>query len=105
MFALFIANISPRPGCVLENITFQHNPKRGATPLITIKRISIEGSFASLFTKHVKHIRAENMHILIPPRNTAEHFQVPLRSNVMIEDLIADGAILKLPPARRTSNH
>ena len=86
----------PRPGCVLENITFQHNPKRGAAPLITIKRISIEGSFASLFTKHVKHIRAENMHILIPPRNTAEHFQVPLRSNVMIEDLIADGAILEV---------
>jgi hypothetical protein len=29
----------PRPGCILEHITFQHNPKAGTPPLITVERI------------------------------------------------------------------
>src|SRR5580704_8024624 len=43
----------PRPGCVLEHVTFQHNPKPGTPPLIIIERVRIEGSFPGLFTKHV----------------------------------------------------
>jgi len=86
----------PRPGCVLERVKFQHNPKPGTPPLITIERIGIEGSFSGLFTKHVKRIRAEGMHILTPPRGTGEHFETPLRSAVVIDELIADGAILEV---------
>jgi hypothetical protein len=26
----------PRPGCVVEDVTFQHNPKAGSPPLITV---------------------------------------------------------------------
>jgi AsmA-like C-terminal region len=85
----------PRPGCVLERVTFQHNPKPGTPTLITVEKIRIEGSFPGLFTKHVKRIRAEGMHILTPPRGT-EHFQIPERSTVVIDDLIADGAILEV---------
>src|SRR5581483_909753 len=43
----------PRPGCVLERVTFQHNPKPGPPPLITAQRITIEGSFFGLFAKRV----------------------------------------------------
>jgi len=48
----------PRPGCVLEHVVFQHNPKAGTPPLMTIERIRIEGSFAGLFRQHVNRIAA-----------------------------------------------
>jgi hypothetical protein len=86
----------PRPGCVLEHVTFQHNPKAGTPPLITVERLRIEGTFSGLFTKQVRRIRAEGMRILIPPRGSGEHFQTPERSPFVIDDLIADGAILEV---------
>jgi hypothetical protein len=86
----------PRPGCVLEHVTFQHNPKAGSPPLITVQRLRIEGSFSGLFTKRVRRIRAEGMRMLIPPRGSDEHFQTPKRSPFVVEDLIADGAILEV---------
>ena len=85
----------PRPGCVLEHVTFQHNAKAGAPPLITIDSLKIEGSFWGLFTKHLKRIRAEGMHLLIPARGS-EHFQTPQRSSFVIDDLTADGASLQV---------
>jgi len=86
----------PRPGCVLEHITFQHNPKAGSPPLITAKRLRIEGSFSGLFRKRVRRVRAEGMRVQIPPRGSDAHFETPKRSPVMIDDLIADGAILEV---------
>jgi len=86
----------PHPGCVLEQVTFQHNRKAGSPPLITFQRLRIEGSFSEPFTKRVRRIRAEGMRILIPPRGSDEHFQTPKRSPFVINDLIADGAILEV---------
>ena len=86
----------PRPGCILEHVTFQHNPKAGTPPLITVETLRIEGSFSGLFTKRVKRIHVEGMRILIPPRGSDEHFQTPKRSPFVIDDLIADGTILEV---------
>ena len=89
----------PRPGCVLEKVRFQHNPKPGARPLITIETVRIEGSFSGLFAKHVKRIRAEGMHILVPPKSAGEQFQTPQRSAIVIDELVADGAVLEISRA------
>ncbi|HMH07363.1 MAG TPA: AsmA-like C-terminal region-containing protein [Terriglobales bacterium] len=86
----------PRPGCILEHVTFRHNPKAGTPPLITVERLRIEGTFSGLFMKHIKRIGAEGLRILIPPRGSEEHFQTPQRSPFVIDDLIADGAILEV---------
>jgi len=86
----------PRPGCVLEHLTFQHNPEAGSPPLITVQRLRVESGFSGLFTKHVRRIRVEGLHILIPPRGSGEHFQTPQRSTFVIDDVIADGAILEI---------
>ena len=86
----------PRQGCILEHVTFQHNPKAGTPPLITVETLRIEGSFSGLFTKRVKRIHVEGMRILIPPRGSDEHFQTPKRSPFVIDDLIADGTILEV---------
>ena len=55
----------PRPGCVLEHVTFQHNPRAGSPPLITVERLRIEGSFFDLFRKRVRRVRAEGMRVQI----------------------------------------
>jgi hypothetical protein len=95
-FDSFHGTYFPRPGCVLENVIFQHNPRPGTPPLITVERLRVEGTFFGLFTKHIRRIRAEGMHILIPSGESGEHFQTPKRSTIVIDDLIADGAILEL---------
>ncbi len=86
----------PRPGCVLEHVTFQHNPRAGSPPLITVERLRIEGSFSGLFRKRVRRVRAEGMRVQIPPRGSDAHFETPKRSPVVIDDLSADGAILEV---------
>jgi len=91
----FHATYFPHPGCVLEQVIFQHNPKSGAPPLITANRITIRGTFAGIFAKHVKLVLVEGMHILIPPLGS-EHFKTPKRSSVVIDDLVADGTLLEV---------
>jgi hypothetical protein len=85
----------PRPGCVLEQVIFQHNPQPGSQPLITIQRMRVESSFSSLFRSKVKRVLAEGVRILIPALGS-EHFETPARSNVVIDNLIADGAVLEV---------
>ena len=91
----FHATYFPSPGCVLENVRFQHNPAAGSPPLITIQRLRIESSFFGLFAKRLRRISAEGLHLLIPAKGS-EHFQTPERSRFEIEDLIADGAVLEV---------
>lgn len=98
--AAFHGTYFPRPGCVLEHVVFQHNPKAGTPPLMTIERIRIEGSLGGLFRRHVKRVVAEGMHILIPPKGTGEHFETPPRATAAIDYLIADGAILEVARAQ-----
>jgi hypothetical protein len=85
----------PRPGCVLEHVVFQHNPEAGTPPLITIDRMRVEGNFGGLLTKHVKRILVEGMHIRIPPLGN-EQFETPKRSTIVIDYLVADGAVLEV---------
>ena len=86
----------PRPGCELEHVTFQHNPKAGTPPLIIIEKLRIEGTFSGLFTRHLRRIRADGLHILIPHRDSGEQFQAPKRSTFVIDDFITDGAIVQI---------
>jgi AsmA-like C-terminal region len=85
----------PHPGCVLEQVRFEHNPAPGSPPLITVKRITIRGTFTGIFARHVELIQVEGMHILIPPLGS-EPFKTPPRSAVVIDDLVADGAVLEV---------
>jgi hypothetical protein len=85
----------PRPGCVLEHVTFRHNTQPGAAPLITVETLRIEGSFSGLLTKHLKSIRAYGLRVLVPPIGS-ERFQTPARSSFVIDNLTADGANLEV---------
>jgi hypothetical protein len=91
----FRATYFPQPGCVLEQVRFQHNLKSGTPPLIIVKRITIRGTFAGIFARHVKLVLVEGMRILVPPLGS-EPFKTPQRSSVVIDDLIADGTVLEV---------
>jgi len=86
----------PRPGCELEHVTFQHNSKAGTPPLITIEKLRIEGTLWGVFTRHLRRIRADGLHILIPRRDSDEQFQAPKRSTFVIDDFMADGAVVEV---------
>ena len=55
----------PHPGCVAESVTFRHGIDKANPPLITIKKLMVQGSFMGLFTKHVTRIRAEGLRIIV----------------------------------------
>jgi hypothetical protein len=94
-FANFHGTYFPRPGCVLEKVTFRLASSQETAPFITVERLRIEGTFFGLFTKHVRLIKSEGMHILVPPKAAGEGFQTPQRSSIVIDDLIADGGVLE----------
>jgi hypothetical protein len=87
----------PRPGCELENVTFQHGLKAGTPPLITVRKLRIEGSFLGLFTKHLRHIHAEGLRVQIPRGGSNGSFGHVQRSRFAIDDIVADGAVLEFP--------
>ena len=86
----------PRPGCILEHVVFQHNPKPGTPPLVTVDRIRIEGSFTGLFRRHVGRVVAEGLRILVPSKDSGERFETPERPTVEVDSLAANGAILEV---------
>lgn len=49
------------PGCVAENVVFEREPS--PQPLVTVARLTIESSFAGLFRRHVRLIRAQGLHL------------------------------------------
>jgi hypothetical protein len=83
----------PHPGCVAESVTFRHGIDKANPPLITIKKLMVQGSFMGLFTKHVTRIRAEGLRIIVPPPGIGQKFHAK-RSETTIDEIIANESIL-----------
>jgi hypothetical protein len=86
----------PHPGCIAQNVIFRRSGN--STPLITIRKLTIMGSYHTLMLHHITIIRAEDTHLRIPAR--AEEVgpeSTPidlgsLHSGLTIGKIIADGA-------------
>jgi hypothetical protein len=83
----------PFPGCVVEGLVFNHDPAV-STPLITIEKVTIRGTYLGLLTKHVSRITAEGMHITIPAFGTGKPFHTR-PSNITIDEIVANGAVVE----------
>ncbi len=81
----------PVPGCVLEGVEFHHGPEKWT--LITIEKLTIEGSFLGILAQRVPRIKAEGGHVFIPPLGSGVTFKSQ-HSTLVIDELIANGAVV-----------
>ena len=82
----------PFPGCVLEGVEFHHGPDKWK--LITIEKLTIEGSYSGILTNRVTRIRAEGGHVVVPPLGSNVTFNTQ-HSNLVVEEIVADGAVIE----------
>jgi hypothetical protein len=87
----------PSPGCILEGVVFNHGPNP-ANALITIDKLTIQGSYSGLFADHISRITAEGLRILIPPFGTGMAFHTT-ESKITIGEIVANGASLEFASA------
>ena len=99
-FKMFHQTYFPHPGCVLEDVTFRHAGS-SAPPLLTVKRLTIEGSYSGLLSERVPLIRAEAAHVVLPPVSSGQKIFEwgSSRSHATIGEIVADGAILDVTSA------
>ena len=83
----------PSPGCVVEGLVFHHEPGE-AKPLITIEKLTIEGSYSGLLAMRVGRITVEGMVVSIPPFDTHAKFHTT-RSKITIGEIVANGAVVE----------
>jgi hypothetical protein len=83
----------PFPGCVVEGLVFNHDPAE-STPLITIEKLTIRGTYLGLFTKSVSRITAEGLHVTIPAFGTSKTFHTT-PSKITIDEIVANGAVME----------
>jgi len=88
----FHTSYFPRPGCVAQNVVFRHQTEPATPPLITIRQLTVQGSFLGLLRKHVAKVRADGMQIFVPQENKGEFRS---STDIVIDELIADGASLQ----------
>jgi hypothetical protein len=83
----------PSPGCILEGLVFQHD-SNAAKPLITIEKLTIQGSYFGLLAQHVSRITAEGMVVTIPPFGTGKAFHTA-QSKTTIAEIVANGSAVE----------
>ena len=89
------------PSCVAEGVTFKRNSQGGVTPIATVARLTIEGSYPGFFRvpKHISHVTVEGLHIFASPASekigpvaSAEGEGEP---KIQIDDISADNSVVE----------
>jgi hypothetical protein len=88
----------PSPGCVLEGVIFHYRPNE-AEPLITIQKLTIQGSYSGLLANRVSRITAEKMRVVVPPFGTGGALHTT-RSKIKVSEIIANGAVVEFASQR-----
>src|ERR1700722_10602480 len=91
----FHTSFFPSPGCTLENVVFFHGS--AAKPLVTIERLTIQGSYLGILARRVSRVTAQGMRIVIPPfrlerysptARLSSSYRVTLRINPFVSTFI-----------------
>jgi hypothetical protein len=100
--ASFRQTYFPHPGCVAEQVVIAEAQNHGTAPLISIRRLTVEGSYPGLLFHRVSRIRAEGLHLTVPPPAQRNAGAAPLpmatpsaTSGVTIGEIIADGSVVE----------
>jgi len=98
------------PGCTAEGIRFLRHKHPDLSPIITIDKLAVQGSFTGLFRspKRLAAVRIVGMHMFVAskqPDEGPEHVDLnagPGGKSLAISKITADGAVLEF--VRRGSN-
>ena len=86
----FQTSYFPHPGCVARDVVFRHQST--TPPLITIRELTVQGSFPGMLRKHIAKVTAKEMQVFIPQENKEEFKS---STDIVIDELITDGASLQ----------
>src|SRR5579872_6772910 len=59
------------PGCIAEGVSFLHRKRKDLPPLITVRTLIVQASYAGMFSLHkrVGHVQVIGLHVLVPPKS------------------------------------
>jgi hypothetical protein len=107
----FHSTYFPFPGCVADDVVFRQKTsapgQRPGDPIITIRKLTIESTFAGLLSKpgRIRRIIADGLRIQLPPGGANVHSEVGSNSDqTIIEELQADNALLELATGHTGGN-
>ena len=80
------------PGCILEGVEFRHGDRN--FKLITIDKLTVEGSYLGILRRHVPRITSERAVVFIPPFGSGLTFHSQ-HSNIVVDDLVANGTAVE----------
>ncbi|MGC2327337.1 MAG: hypothetical protein WA604_11545, partial [Candidatus Sulfotelmatobacter sp.] len=94
------------PGFVAEGVTVRRNSDPDAPPIATIEKLTIQGAYWEFFSalirtpSRVRQVRIEGLHIFASPGtecigNAAQPAGGPKQSALIIDQIIADGAVVE----------
>ena len=83
----------PSPGCVLEGVVFDHGPNQ-SKPLITVEKLTVQGSYLGLLSNHVSRITADGLRILVPAFGTGTALHTT-QSKITVGEIVANGAAVE----------
>ena len=85
-----------------EGLVLRYHGRSNLPPLISIRKLSADSSLLALLGRHVRRVELYGLRIQIPPKSAENPQAKPSRSEriagFVIDDLRADGAILKTTP-------
>jgi hypothetical protein len=92
------------PGCVLEGVTFRVSPPSGTESLVSIQKLTVEGSYSGMVTvpKRLQQIAADGLRVrILPSHRSAQPAQpaqqaAPQKKPVWIGNIQANGAVLQV---------
>ena len=83
----------PSPGCVLQGVVFDHGPNE-AKPIITIQKLTVQGSYSGLLTSRITRLIADGVHVLVPAFGTSTALHTT-KSKITIGEVVANGALVE----------
>ena len=99
----FKAIYFPHPGCIVEGLSIRSNSSDpDSPPLITVRKLTIQGSYADLFLRphHIARLVLDGLRVQIPERARGTlGGGSSFTSKITIGTLIANGAVLEIARA------
>lgn len=90
----------PHPGCVAEDVTFTgYGNLSGASP-ITVRKLTIEGSFRGMFTRHVPLMRAEGVHVSAAGAHAFAGWKSGSGTHAIVDQLLVTDSVLEFSHGR-----